>query len=80
MRYIARQTYKETTEDIYELVSNYSQTYDMSMKLQFSASSGFYITMASSQLSKHNGQLPEEFINVITKRKTLQFTTLELVI
>ncbi|KAI9354044.1 muts domain V-domain-containing protein, partial [Pilaira anomala] len=75
---VARQTYKETTEDIYEMVSNYSQMYDMTMKLQFSPTGGFYITMASSQVSKRNGQLPKEFINVITKRKTLQFTTLEL--
>lgn len=76
----ARQTYKETTEDIYELVSNYAQTYNSAMKLQFNSSCGFHITMNTSQLATFDdGQLPEEFINVITKRKTLQFTTLELV-
>ncbi|KAG2230711.1 hypothetical protein INT48_003718 [Thamnidium elegans] len=75
---VARQTYKETTEDIYELVSNYSETYNMPMKLQFSSPSGFYITLASCHLVKLDGQLPEVFINVIKKRKTLQFTTIEL--
>jgi DNA mismatch repair protein MSH4 len=77
--FIARQTYKEATEDIYELVSNYTQRYGMQMKLQFTASSAFYITMAISQLNKNGGELPEEFINVITRKKSLQFTTLELV-
>lgn len=76
----ARQTYKETTEDIYDLVSNYSQRFGMQMKLEFSASSGFFITMATSQLDKNDGVLPDEFINVITKKKSLHFTTLELVI
>lgn len=51
------------------------------MKLQFSASGNFYITMAAAQLTKNGGEkLPDEFINVIKKRKTLQFTTIELVI
>jgi DNA mismatch repair protein MSH4 len=75
----ARQTYKETTEDIYELISNYSQLYGLQMKLQFSASGNFYINMAAAQLTKNGGTLPDEFINVIKKRKTLQFTTMELV-
>jgi hypothetical protein len=60
-------------------VSNYTQRFGMQMKLQFSASVGFYITMATSQLDKNDGELPDEFINVITKKKNVQFTTLELV-
>ena len=50
------------------------------MKPQFSASSGFFIQMPTSELSDEDGKiLPENFINVIKKRKVLQFTTLELV-
>lgn len=50
------------------------------MKPQFSASSGFFIQMSTSELSDEDGKiLPENFINVIKKRKVLQFTTLELV-
>lgn len=75
--YVARQTYKETTEDIYELASSYNETYGLSIKLSFSALNGFYLTLQESQVTK--GNLPSEFINVVKKRKTLQFTTLELV-
>lgn len=50
------------------------------MKPQFSASSGFFIQMSTSELSDEDGKvLPENFINVVKKRKVLQFTTLELV-
>ncbi|KAI7906727.1 muts domain V-domain-containing protein [Cokeromyces recurvatus] len=74
---VARQTYKETTEDIYELVAQYNETYSLQMKLYFTAANGFYITMPTSQLTSEKG-LPPEFINVIRKKKTLQFTTIEL--
>lgn len=49
------------------------------MKLQFSASSGFFIQMSTSELSDGN-TLPDKFINVVAKRKMLHFTTLEIVI
>lgn len=50
------------------------------MKLQFSASNGFFIQISTSELSDEDGKvLPENFINVVKKRKVLQFTTLELV-
>lgn len=51
----------------------------MQIKLQFSASGGFYLNMAQTQLKKNGGTLPETFINVIKKKKVLQFTTMELV-
>ncbi|KAG0750228.1 hypothetical protein G6F57_002285 [Rhizopus arrhizus] len=75
----SRQAYKEAIEDIYELVVEYSESTKLNMKPQFSASSGFFIQMSTSELSDEDGKiLPENFINVIKKRKVLQFTTLEL--
>ncbi|KAI9487454.1 MAG: muts domain V-domain-containing protein [Benjaminiella poitrasii] len=71
---VARQTYKETTEDIYDLVARYNENYNLQMKLSFTATNGFYITMTK----QGTGSLPSEFINIIKKKKTLQFTTLEL--
>ncbi|KAG1172772.1 hypothetical protein G6F70_007850 [Rhizopus microsporus] len=73
----ARQAYKEAIEDTYELVSEYSENTGLKMKLQFSASSGFFIQMSTSELSDGN-TLPDKFINVVTKRKMLHFTTLEI--
>ncbi|CAO3697576.1 unnamed protein product [Rhizopus microsporus] len=74
---VARQAYKEAIEDTYELVSEYSENTGLKMKLQFSASSGFFIQMSTSELSDGN-TLPDKFINVVTKRKMLHFTTLEI--
>ncbi|PHZ13648.1 uncharacterized protein RHIMIDRAFT_236703 [Rhizopus microsporus ATCC 52813] len=74
---VARQAYKEAIEDTYELVSEYSETTGLKMKLQFSSSSGFFIQMPTSELSDGN-TLPDKFINVVTKRKMLHFTTLEI--
>jgi hypothetical protein len=59
-------------------MASYNETYKLKMKLEFSASNGFYIIMANSELT--NGQeLPSEFINVIEKKRHMQFTSLELV-
>ncbi|KAI8383998.1 muts domain V-domain-containing protein [Blakeslea trispora] len=73
---VARQTYKETTEDIYELIEQYNEAYGLQMKLQFNSSSGFYITIAKTDDEEH--PLPPEFINIIKKKKSLQFTTVAL--
>ena len=74
---VARQTYKETTEDIYELVEQYNESYGLQMKLQFNVSNGFYITMVRA--AEEECDLPTEFINVIKKKKTIRCTTVVLV-
>jgi len=74
----ARQTYKETTEDIYDLITTYGETFKFKIKLEYTASRGYSISMPTSQLVD-GAQLPDVFINVVQKKKTLQFTTLELV-
>ncbi|CAG8761797.1 23608_t:CDS:10, partial [Gigaspora rosea] len=71
-----RQTYKETVNDIYEKVEQYNKQYEIPLKIQFSPTTGFYLSISAEQLG--NSQLPLVFINVSKKKKTLTFTTLEL--
>ncbi|CAG8498626.1 178_t:CDS:10 [Paraglomus occultum] len=73
---LARQTYKETTNDVYELVNGYTEQHNIPLKIQFNPSSGFCLSTTVSNLEHR--QLPLIFINVTKKRKTLTFTTLEL--
>jgi DNA mismatch repair protein MSH4 len=49
----------------------------MSIKVQFSERSGFYMSMASDSVTKN--ELPTYFINVVQRKKQLHFTTIELV-
>ncbi|RHZ86046.1 hypothetical protein Glove_55g65 [Diversispora epigaea] len=74
---VARQTYKETVNDIYEIVENYNNQYEIPLKIQFSPSTGFYLSTSTDVLNEH--QLPLIFINVCKKKKMLTFTTLELI-
>ncbi|KAJ3299721.1 MutS protein msh4 [Borealophlyctis nickersoniae] len=74
---VARQTYKETTNDVYELVNGYSQKYDIPIKVSFNPVVGFYLTTTQDQLGDR--ELPLEFINVVRKKKLFTFTTLKLI-
>ncbi|KAJ3021758.1 MutS protein msh4 [Thoreauomyces humboldtii] len=80
---VARQTYKETTNDVYELVSSYGaidrdcvEKYDLTIKVQFNASTGFFLTIPGTGNAAND--LPLEFINVEQKRKLCTFTSLKL--
>ncbi|RKO86224.1 muts domain V-domain-containing protein, partial [Blyttiomyces helicus] len=76
---VARQTYKETTNDVYELISSLSEKYDIALKVHFSRPA-FHNAQAPkySFLPPRRRQLPLEFINVVKKKKMLNFTTLKL--
>ncbi|CAG8587408.1 1179_t:CDS:10 [Diversispora eburnea] len=50
--------------------------YEIPLKIQFSPSTGFYLSTSTDVLNEH--QLPLIFINVCKKKKMLTFTTLEL--
>ncbi|KAI9254067.1 muts domain V-domain-containing protein [Sporodiniella umbellata] len=71
---VARQVYKEATKDIYDLVTQYSDSYKLDLKLQFNPSTGFFIQLATHKASS----LPDLFIHITQRKKTMQFTTLEL--
>ncbi|KAF9915240.1 MutS protein msh4 [Lobosporangium transversale] len=74
---VARQTYKEAINDIFDIVNRYVEEYDISLKIQFSVTMGYYLSVTMDQLT--GAELPLAFINVVKKNKTLTFTTLELV-
>ncbi|CAG8475627.1 9924_t:CDS:10 [Ambispora leptoticha] len=73
---VARQTYKETINDIYEIVNGYTEQYKIPLKIQFSPATGFRLSTSIGNLQDQ--ALPLVFINVSKKRKALTFTTLEL--
>ncbi|KAF9403041.1 hypothetical protein BGX21_007508 [Mortierella sp. AD011] len=74
---VARQTYKETINDIFEVVNRYVEEFNISLKVQFNTTMGYYLSTGVDQLE--GGELPLIFINVVKKSKTMTFTTLELV-
>ncbi|OLL23713.1 MutS 4 [Neolecta irregularis DAH-3] len=74
---VARQTYKETISDTIELSAQYRDEQMLPIHSKFESSRGFYLTLLASEVDGHN--LDPNFINVFKKKKTLEFTTLELV-
>lgn len=74
---VARQTFKETINDVFEVVNHYIEEYGVNLKIQFNQTMGYYLSTTVDQLE--GGDLPLIFINVIKKAKLLSFTTLELV-
>ncbi|RKO98133.1 hypothetical protein CAUPRSCDRAFT_1605, partial [Caulochytrium protostelioides] len=72
---VARQTYRETSSDVYELVEQYNARYSRSFKIAYTSSMRFYLTDAEASSA---ADLPDEFINCVQKGKQLTFTTLEL--
>jgi DNA mismatch repair protein MSH4 len=100
---VARQTYKETINDIYDTVAEYCgkiirggdkerslhtqkrlilhlcsalETFGLKLKLQFDNDRAFYLDLPAD---KTITDLPAVFINVLKKKKSISFTTLELV-
>ncbi|KAF9933441.1 MutS protein msh4 [Linnemannia zychae] len=74
---VARQTYKETCNDILDLTNRYVQELGISLKVQFNVTMGYYFTTTIDQLG--GNEIPLVFINIVKKNKTLTFTTLELI-
>lgn len=81
----ARQTYKEATDDVHDLVTFYSEKYTLPMlKTVFVASVGFSMSVSVEELEESlsttgGASLPLEFVNVVKKRKIWSFTSLKLV-
>eukprot|EP01137_Pigoraptor_chileana_P020558 Opistho-2@83068 len=73
---VARRTYTETIEDIYELVSQYATKYALGLKPGFSTTRGFFITMVAMDAPT---ELPSIFTQIVTNKKTISFTTPDLI-
>ncbi|KAF9583132.1 MutS protein msh4, partial [Lunasporangiospora selenospora] len=74
---VARQTYKETINDIFGDVNRYVDEYGIHLKVEFNLTMGYYLSTSVDNLEGRG--LPPIFINVIRKGRILTFTTLELV-
>jgi DNA mismatch repair protein MSH4 len=74
---VARQTYRESTEDVHQLVEDMSQEYDRPLELKFEAGRGYYLCLPASGVEDR--PLPPVFVNVVRKKKLVEFTTLDLV-
>ncbi|KAI9098294.1 muts protein 4 [Phlyctochytrium arcticum] len=73
---VARQTYKETTNDVYELLTRYHDLHNPNIKIAYSPSRGFFLSIAKESVGDEG--LSSEFVNLVEKRKTITFTSLEL--
>ncbi|KAH8147392.1 uncharacterized protein LAJ45_08548 [Morchella importuna] len=75
---VARQTYKEATEDIHSLVAGLAVEHDLPLELKFEVGRGYYLRL--STLDLEDKSLPPIFVNVVVQKKVVvEFTTLELV-
>ena len=73
---VARQTYKEANEDANELFTSYSESFNIPLKIGFTAGIGYFFSLGLEDLG--SGVLPDVFLNVVKKGKNLHFTSLEL--
>ncbi|KAL7268484.1 MutS protein msh4 [Rhizina undulata] len=74
---VARQTYKEATEDVHSLVQELSQEHDLPLELKFETGRGYYMRLPASEIEDR--ALPDVFVNVVGRKRILELTTLELV-
>ncbi|KAF8468982.1 muts domain V-domain-containing protein [Kalaharituber pfeilii] len=73
---VARQTFKEATEDVHQLVQELSEEYTLTLDMKYENARGYYLRVASLDID--DKALPAVFINVVERKKMLEFTTLEL--
>ncbi|KAL0637754.1 MutS protein msh4 [Maublancomyces gigas] len=75
---VARQTYKEATEDVHSLVAGLAVEHDLPLELKFEVGRGYYLRLSTSDIE--DKPLPPVFVNVVVRKKVaVEFTTLELV-
>lgn len=75
---VARQTYKEATEDVHSLVAGLVVEHDLPLELKFEIGRGYYLRLSTSDIEDRS--LPPVFVNVVVRKKVVvEFTTLELV-
>ena len=73
---VARQTYKEATEDVHTLVEELSKEHDFQFELRFETGRGYYLRLPCSDLDDR--RFSSVFVNVVKRKKYVELTTLEL--
>ncbi|KAJ1341707.1 hypothetical protein BSLG_003728 [Batrachochytrium salamandrivorans] len=75
---VARQTFKEATSDVHELIQMYSNTYGLPVKTTFTPSTQYQMHLTEDSITNSGKALPAEFINVTKEKKQIVFTSLRL--
>ncbi|KAJ3315155.1 MutS protein msh4 [Boothiomyces sp. JEL0838] len=73
---VARQTYKEGTDDIHELIQHYFDTFELKIELKFNQEDGYFMSIADNQLKD---SLPTVFINPQKRNSKVAFTSMQMV-
>ncbi|ODV88025.1 hypothetical protein CANARDRAFT_183282, partial [[Candida] arabinofermentans NRRL YB-2248] len=74
---ISRQLYKNILDEIMNTVDDLSKEHEIALESKYDTKRGFYIQIKDPTIKAH--QLPEIFINRLSKPKTIECTTLEIV-
>ena len=73
---VARQTYKESNADAYQLVVDLGTEHGLALDLKYEAARQYYIRIPTSELVDRD--LPLVFINVFRKKNMIECQTLDL--
>ena len=73
---VARQTYKESNADAYQLVVDLGTEHGLALDLKYEAARQYYIRISTNELIDRD--LPPVFINVFRKKNTVECQTLDL--
>ncbi|KAI8952097.1 muts domain V [Xylaria longipes] len=74
---IARQTYKEATEDVYQHVDELSKEHELVVDVKFDNRRKFWLRLEQNTIEDR--QLPDVFINKVAKNRWIECQTLILV-
>ncbi|KAK2459754.1 hypothetical protein APHAL10511_008186 [Amanita phalloides] len=74
---VARETYKENINDIFQLNCKLSDEHDLPLSLLYQ-DTGFVFTLKKPDLDSAGGELARGFINVTSKKGKLLFSSMEL--
>lgn len=70
---IARKSFLQCVEDVHSQAENYSKNFNMSVKVSFSSSRGYYLTIPSDV-----DPLPALFTQAVLNKKTISCSTTEI--
>ncbi|KAK6516359.1 MutS protein msh4 [Arthrobotrys conoides] len=74
---VARQTYKEATEDLHVLFQEIAREYNLpTLEIKYDAQRGYYLRLPVADIE--DAPLPPIFVNIMKKKKFVECTTLDI--
>ncbi|KAF3282769.1 MutS protein msh4 [Orbilia oligospora] len=74
---VARQTYKEATEDLHVLFQEIAREYNLpTLEIKYDAQRGYYLRLPIADIE--DAPLPPIFVNIMRKKKFMECTTLDI--